>query len=92
MSALEHARSMLAMAEKDLKALRGMSDPRVFVDEIVGFHAQQAVEKLLKAWIDALGSEYPFSHDISLLLTILEDHNCNVELYWDLVEYNAFAV
>lgn len=33
------------MADKDLAALAGMSDPTVFADEIFGFHAQQAADK-----------------------------------------------
>ena len=49
MSDLDKARTLLEAAERDLRALRGMSDPMVFADEIVGFHAQQAAEKLLKA-------------------------------------------
>jgi HEPN domain-containing protein len=55
MSELKHARALLAMAEKDLKALQGMGDATTFADEIFGFHAQQSVEKTLKAWIAALG-------------------------------------
>ena len=49
MSSLEHARKMLVMARKDLKAIEGMEDAETFSDEIFGFHAQQTVEKALKA-------------------------------------------
>ena len=53
MSDREHAIAMLAMARDDLSALRGMQHPSLFgqdffSDEIFGFHAQQAVEKMLK--------------------------------------------
>src|SRR6266545_6522401 len=41
MSDLKHARHLLTMANKDLAALAGMSDPAVLADEIFGFHAQQ---------------------------------------------------
>lgn len=92
MSDIEHARAMLMMAEKDLKAIKGMESAETFADEIFGLHAQQAIEKTLKAWIAVLGDEYPFVHDISRLLTILGEHGCDVERFWDLVEYNAFAV
>lgn len=40
-----------AAGTKDLRALQGMSDPDVFADEVFGFHAQQAAEKALKAWL-----------------------------------------
>jgi len=92
MSDIEHARQLLSMAARDLTALKGMADLRTFADEIFGFHAQQVVEKSLKAWITALGSDYPFIHDISALLARLEDLGCEVDHFWDLVELNAFAV
>jgi hypothetical protein len=59
MSELKHARELLALAAKDLQALTGMGDLETFADEIFGFHAQQAVEKTLKAWIAASGERYP---------------------------------
>lgn len=92
MSEIEHARALLAMAAKDLRALKGMADAENFADEIFGFHAQQAVEKSLKAWIAALGAEYPLTHNIARLLAILEDLGVRVEPLWDLAEYTAFAV
>jgi hypothetical protein len=57
MSDLEHARSLLGKARDDVNALRGMVIPALasshefFSDEVYGFHAQQAAEKCLKAWI-----------------------------------------
>ncbi len=89
---LRHANVVLEMAHKDFKALQGMTDPEVFHEEIFGFHAQQAIEKSLKAWLAILGKEYPLTHDISELLGLLTDSGQDVEQYWDLVEYNAFAV
>ncbi len=47
MSDLEQARVMLLMAQKDLKALKGMLDVETFAEEVFGFHAQQASEKAL---------------------------------------------
>jgi len=47
----EHAHALLEMARKDVRALTGMTDPEVFADEIFGFHAQQAIEKALKAGV-----------------------------------------
>lgn len=88
----EHARDLLEVAARDLRALEGMTDEQMFADEIFGFHAQQAVEKALKAWIAAVGGEYPYSHDISALLTTLEELQQAVDDLWELVELNAFAV
>jgi len=92
MKDLEHARMMLAMAGKDLKALGGMQDTDTFNEEIFGFHIQQVAEKALKAWISLLGVEYPKTHDISLLLHLLNESGADVDTFYDLIEYNAFAV
>jgi len=58
MKDIEHARTLLAIAEKDLQALR-LTKGTEIADSIFGFHAQQAVEKALKAWIAFAGIEYP---------------------------------
>ena len=92
MSELEHAQVLLGLADQDHKALQGMTDTDTFAEAIFGFHAQQSVEKTFKAWIAALGIRYPLTHDISALLTILDEHGCDVEPFWTWVEYNAFAV
>ena len=92
MAASEEARQLLAAARKDWRALEGMTDPDVFADEIFGFHAQQAAEKALKAWLALLGAEYPRTHDLSLLLNALGHHGQNVEPLYELIEFNAYAV
>ena len=42
-------------------------------DAIVGFHAQQAVEKALKAVLSGRGAIFPFTHNIALLMQLCED-------------------
>ena len=44
MNDLDHAGELLSMAGKDLKALRGMTDTDTFAEEVLGFHARQAVD------------------------------------------------
>jgi HEPN domain-containing protein len=93
MSDPDYARVLLNMAEKDLGALRGMSDSAVFVDEVFGFHAQQAVEKSMKAWLSLLGVDFPKIHDLEWLLAMLEEHGEKVpEDFHDLVDLTDFAV
>lgn len=92
MSELKHARALLDLAEKDLKALRGMGDTHIFADEIFGFHAQQAIEKTLKAWLAALGQEYPLTHNLARLLALLEEQGAAVDEFWDFTDYTAYAV
>ena len=72
MADFEHARAMLRMAHKDFNALTGMLDSALFADEIFGFHVQQAIEKGLKAWLCTRGADYPPTHDLARLLTLLE--------------------
>ena len=92
MSDPKQARLLLAAAERDSTALHGMGDPDVFADEIFGFHAQQAVEKLLKAWLASLGETYPLSHDLASLLDMLSAHEPEIARFDELVDYTRYAV
>ncbi len=69
----EHALALLRKAEDDAYVLRrGSEDPKMPA-WILGFHAQQAVEKALKAVLTERGMEYPRTHDLSLLLKLVRD-------------------
>lgn len=92
MSEAERARGMLHMAEKDLNAIKAMKNPQTFATEIFGFHAQQAIEKALKAWLAFLHCEFPLTHNIVGLLAELEGQGADVGAFWDLVKFNTFAV
>lgn len=92
MKDIEHARMMLDLAMRDFKALGGMADTAVFDDGVFGFHAQQAVEKSIKAWLAILGAQYPKTHDLRLLLNLLQGQGVDVAPFFGLVEYNIYAV
>jgi HEPN domain-containing protein len=93
MSGVEHARELLTLAQRDFRALQGMLDAETFADEIFGFHAQQAVEKTLKAWLSLIGVEYPRTHDLEELLELLEERAEPIlEAFYDLVDLTDFAV
>lgn len=92
MSDLEHVHTLLRAADRDISALRGMHDTVVFADEIFGFHTQQAVEKLLKAWLALLDEVYPLTHDLDLLLDLLQKQEASAAGFRNLVEYTPFAV
>ncbi len=89
---LDHARQMLNIAKRDLKALGGMLDPDIFAYEIFGFHAQQTAEKALKAWIAALGGSYGFTHDLGLLLSSLTNMGADCSCFSELPDLTIFAV
>jgi HEPN domain-containing protein len=81
------------MARKDLRAIAAMLDPDVFAEEIFGFHAQQAVEKAIKAVLSLIGRIYPRTHDLAALLELLERGPEVMEVgAWDLVDLTDFAV
>ncbi len=78
MAASDRAVAFLEMARRDLAATQAMADRHVFAVEVFGFHAQQAVEKALKAWIEHLGGSAPMSHNLVLLLSTLDDLGADV--------------
>lgn len=88
----ELARELLDTAKSDLKALKHMLDPDAFDDRVFGFHAQQAVEKALKAWLNLLQQPHPFTHDLSLLLHVLQEQGADVESCWDFLDLSGYAV
>lgn len=60
--------------------------------DAAGFHLQQCVEKSLKAWLTLRDIDYPRTHDLNVLLGLLEDEGEDVSPYWALLELNPFAV
>lgn len=51
----------------------GSSRTTQIADAVVGFHAQQAVEKALEAVLSAHDREYPWTHDLRHLIELLHD-------------------
>lgn len=68
----ELARQLLDRADDDVAAADALLDADRVSDAIVGFHAQQAVEKALKAVLAARQVDYPFTHDLQLLVALCE--------------------
>jgi HEPN domain-containing protein len=85
-------RQLLALAERDYQAALILARAENPQKDAAGFHLQQCVEKCLKAWLALRGTDYPKTHDVSLLLGLLEDRDEAVEPFWCLLELNPFAV
>lgn len=64
------AGEMLAAARRDAAAYQALVENAAIHDSILGFHAQQVVEKALKA---ALFNFVPRTHNIAMLLDVIED-------------------
>ena len=56
--------------DRELITLEGLIEGNL-PQEAIGFHAQQAIENMLKAWISAVGLEYKNTHDLEELLGII---------------------
>jgi len=67
----DHVQTLLHKAQQDEAVLEKLAVDPAFDDETVGFHAQQAAEKLLKALLVHHGVDYPRTHSIGLLLDLL---------------------
>jgi HEPN domain-containing protein len=80
-------------AGNDATAAREFADNSEISDEIIGFHAQQAVEKWLKAVMASLGLPQQRTHDIDRLSTVLEENGVRLPVARPrLAELTDFAV
>lgn len=64
----EVAAVLTRKAEGDAKAMRKLAEDEEIADDAVGFHAQQAIEKWLKAVIASRGEDFEYTHDIRHLI------------------------
>ena len=76
----EKSRILLKKAEEDATAVREFAGNPEIGDSIIGFHAQQAVEKWLKAVTAASGVRHSAIHDIDRLIEIVETTGIRVPL------------
>ena len=65
------AETFLLAAERDEQAFRKLAEDPTLHDSLAGFHAQQAVEKALKAVLAHAGVAFRRTHDIAELLDLL---------------------
>lgn len=76
----------------DLADLRRAVELGGFHDRHVGFLAQQALEKTLKAWLAAIAGAFPHAHSLGRLLDLLQEAGVEVRQWHDVVDYTTFAV
>jgi HEPN domain-containing protein len=72
------ARELVGLAENDRAAAAALLGIAGVSDAIVAFHAQQAVEKSLKAVLASSGVDFPFTHNLAALLQLCEDADVDV--------------
>jgi HEPN domain-containing protein len=87
------ARRFLALADRDMRAFLKLADDPEIDDEVVGFHAQQAVEKCLKAVLAKHRVELRKTHDLQLLIDLLvQSHLPSPPLCEGIDALGSFAV
>jgi HEPN domain-containing protein len=72
------AKVLARKAEGDAKVARKLAPDPGIDDEAIGFHAQQAIEKWLKAVMAALGLEEARIHDLGRLMELLGEANVDL--------------
>lgn len=88
----EHVRTLLHKAAQDEAVLEELVTNPKFENETVGFHAQQAAEKLLKAWLSSLGVDYPKAHRLETLIDLLiANGKCLPDEFADLGQLTPFG-
>jgi HEPN domain-containing protein len=70
-SRLEYARGLLARAHDDFFVVRRLATDADAPGWVLGFHAEQAVEKALKAVLSSNGIDYPRTHNLVMLAELL---------------------
>jgi len=87
------ATMLLDAAREDAKAVRALSGLPDISDAILGFHAQQSVEKALKAVLSSNGVAFRRTHDIAELLDLITDYGLPSPPFAEFLdELNPFAV
>lgn len=73
-SSTDYAAALLAKARDDGYVVRRMSADSAAPNWIIGFHAQQAVEKSIKSVLTRHEIEFPRTHNLSMLIELLRLH------------------
>ena len=87
------ARRFLELADRDVKVFKKLVPDSEIDDAVIGFHAQQAVEKCLKAVLARHEVVVRKVHDLHALMDLLAEHRLPVpSMRKEIIELNPFAV
>lgn len=76
----ELAALLARKATEDAVALREFAANTEIADSVLGFHAQQAIEKWLKAVLARHGVHFEYTHDLRHLIALIEDRRIDFPL------------
>lgn len=89
----ERAAILARKANEDAVALRELAGNPEIADSILGFHAQQAIEKWLKAVLADAEVEFEYTHDLRHLIGLIESAGLTFPFSApDIVMFTEFAV
>jgi len=71
----ETAMSLLEKARGDRQAYNALITDPMMPSWLLGFHAQQAVEKALKSVLALASVEYPRTHNLAMLIGLLRQNS-----------------
>lgn len=74
----DFAMLLLRKAGEDRAAVRALLDDESISDDVIGFHAQQAIEKAMKAVLVVHGVAFRRAHDLNYLLQVAEEGSVEV--------------
>lgn len=87
MKQLEQARLYLKKAKEDEALLDEVLDSPRISDSVIGFHCQQAAEKLVKALLSCWGLRFRKTHDLLELVDLLIDSGYDMPEYLNDIDY-----
>jgi HEPN domain-containing protein len=89
----QKVRQWLDFAEEDLRLARhGFSVPGSPPYRLIAYHAQQCVEKYLKAYLVVHGIDFPFTHNIARLLELVPQEASWTEQLRDAEELTPYVI
>jgi HEPN domain-containing protein len=93
MSRRDLAETLLRKADQDKTVFEKLRLDREVAVDILGFHAQQAAEKMLKSALASQEIDFPFSHRLADLFDLLKEKGTAVpEMFEELRFLTPFAV
>lgn len=78
----EFAALLLRKAEGDVEVVRALVDNASITDDAIGFHAQQAIEKAMKAVLAIHGVQFPRTHDLGSCWSWPIAMACGFQMWW----------
>ena len=90
---LKKVKQWLVYGDEDLRyAKHGLSLSEDCPYRLVAYHAQQCVEKHLKAYLVLHGVDFPYTHNISVLLELCAEQAFPAREIRDAEELTSFAI